>query len=126
MVNGGASPGSQATLCGVFSGPAVSPVGVADPIFRFCLLAARLVTGKGAAAADSLLEGHTGGGSFPAGPAHRQTTSCRAKLAWRDGDLCPAQRPSGAAESAGTPRPSHALHDTRGRFCSECHEERGL
>src|SRR5256885_12139599 len=111
MVDGGAAPGSEPTLRSIFSAPALSAARVADPICRFRLLAAQLVTGRGAPAADCLLEGRTGRCSPSAGTAHGQSTSCHAKLAWRNGDFCPPQGPSGPAESAGAPTRGHTLHD---------------
>src|SRR5204862_2026869 len=114
---GAAATGDQLVVRGVCAWAAVAAAGLADPVCRFWLLAAGVVTRRRAAAAAGVLAGGVDGGARGAGPAYRQAAAGRAELSRRHGVLRAAGAVGGAAESAGAPGPSHAVHDSRGQFC---------
>src|ERR1700687_2042281 len=99
MVDGNSSPGTCKPLCGLFCGAAVPPARSAHPICRLCLLAAREDEGRVTGKPELVLEKGIGRGPLHPGIAHRQATSCYAKLPGRDGNLSSARTDPAAAEN---------------------------
>src|SRR5438067_2244324 len=105
MVDGAAAAGDPPAVRGVCARPAVAAGGLADPVCRFCVLAAGVEPGRGAAAAAGVLARGAGGGAAGAGPAHRQAAPGGAEFSRGDGVLCVAGGVGGAAEGAGAAGP---------------------